>query len=80
MVCVATPLAFETVHPGTVTTPVATLDTDQAQHLMDELWTCGIRPTEGTGSAGSMAATERHLKDMRAIVGGLLKQHGVQLE
>lgn len=38
-----------------------------AQTLMDDLWHCGLRPTEGTGSAGSLAATERHLADMRTI-------------
>lgn len=46
---------------------------EQAQVLMDDLWTCGIRPTEGKGSAGAMAATEKHLKDMRAIVSNKLK-------
>lgn len=49
------------------------LNRDDLQNLMDELWTVGIRPTEGTGSAGSLAATERHLADMRALV---FKQHG----
>jgi len=39
-----------------------------AQVLMDDLWHAGIRPTEGTGSAGSLKATENHLQDMRAIV------------
>lgn len=38
-----------------------------AQVLMDELWNCGVRPTEGTGSAGSLKATENHLEDMRDI-------------
>jgi hypothetical protein len=45
--------------------------------LMDQLWQCGLRPTEGTGSAGSLAATERHLKDMREIAFGLLKNEAV---
>ncbi len=44
-----------------------------AQQLMDELWNVGLRPSEGTGSAGSLAATQRHLGDMRSIVGKLLK-------
>jgi hypothetical protein len=35
---------------------------------MDQLWQCGLRPSEGTGSAGSLAATQRHLEDMRALV------------
>ncbi len=37
------------------------------QILMDDLWQCGFRPTEGTGSAGSLRATEKHLEDMRDI-------------
>jgi hypothetical protein len=45
---------------------------------MDELWRVGLRPTEGTGSAGSLAATERHLKDMQRIALGLLKSKGVE--
>lgn len=36
-----------------------------AQQLMDELWHVGLRPSEGTGSAGAMAATQAHLKDMQ---------------
>jgi hypothetical protein len=57
--------------------PTVTLRIEEAQQLMDELWKCGVRPTEGSGSAGSLAATERHLKDMQAIAFGLLKGHGV---
>jgi hypothetical protein len=47
--------------------PTLSLRTATAQHLMDQLWQCGLRPTEGTGSAGSLAATQRHLDDMRKI-------------
>lgn len=54
--------------------PFAELDTTAAQRLMDELWSCGIRPTEGRGSAGSLAATERHLDDMRRIAFGALME------
>jgi hypothetical protein len=39
----------------------------EAQELMDMLWNCGVRPTE-VGSAGQLAATERHLADMRRLV------------
>jgi hypothetical protein len=35
--------------------------------LIDALWTAGLRPTEGHGSTGQLAATERHLEDMRAL-------------
>lgn len=46
--------------------PVA-ITHDMAQHLMDSLWDCGLRPTEGKGSAGALAATEAHLKDMQTL-------------
>lgn len=52
---------------GMLMPPAANLPIASAQQLMDELWRCGLRPSEGTGSAGSLAATERHLKDMREI-------------
>lgn len=39
-----------------------------AQEMMDGLWSCGIRPTEGAGSAGAMTATQKHLEDMRRLV------------
>lgn len=41
---------------------------DLAQQLMDDLWRCGLRPTEGKGSAGQLTATEYHLEDMRKLV------------
>ena len=53
---------------GEVAQPFLTMDVTEAQTLMDELWYCGLRPSEGTGSAGSLAATERHLSDMRKLV------------
>lgn len=49
------------------------LDQVHAQTLMDDLWHCGIRPTEGSGSAGALAATERHLSDLRTIALHALK-------
>ena len=61
-----------------VDTPIE-ISHKQAQQLMDELWRCGLRPSEGTGSAGSLAATEKHLKDMREIAMGLLRKEGVQV-
>lgn len=48
--------------------PILSLSTDSAQELMDDLWRCGVRPTEGKGSAGQLAAVQAHLADMRAIV------------
>lgn len=59
--------------PGTIISPTFKLEMTEAQSAMDRLWQCGIRPTEGRGSAGSLEATEGHLKDMRAIVFDKLK-------
>lgn len=47
--------------------PMLRVTKDALQQLMDELWRVGIRPSEGTGSAGALAATERHLQDMRRL-------------
>lgn len=62
-----TDLVVGTIEEGTYMRPPIEIDVTAAQGLMDELWRCGLRPTEGTGSAGSLAATERHLADMQRI-------------
>ena len=41
---------------------------EEAQSLMDALWNTGVRPSNGEGSVGQLAATEAHLADMRALV------------
>ena len=61
------------VDEGAVVDPFMVMPLETAQLLMDELWGCGLRPSEGTGSAGSLAATERHLKDMKTIAFHALK-------
>lgn len=77
---VAKPLTLERIEEGTyVSEPTMRLTNQAAQMLMDELWRCGLRPSEGAGSAGSLAATERHLKDVRAVAMGLLRKDGVQV-
>jgi hypothetical protein len=48
--------------------PTFSLKDEECQHLIDELWRVGFRPSEGSGSTGSLAATERHLADMRHLV------------
>ena len=47
--------------------PTFTLEAHTGQELMDALWDCGLRPSEGSGSAGQLAATQKHLEDMRLI-------------
>jgi hypothetical protein len=56
--------------------PTFSLSVTQAQTLMDDLWNAGLRPTEGSGSAGSLRATESHLNDMRKIA---FKKLGVEV-
>lgn len=67
----AAPLTLTRITPeneGREMPPVFTLRDEGCQHLMDELWRVGFRPSEGSGSAGSLAATERHLADMRHLL------------
>ncbi len=52
------------------------LEVDDAQRLVDALWDAGLRPSDGSGSTGQLAATQKHLSDMRSIVA---KKIGVEL-
>jgi hypothetical protein len=65
---VAQPLSLKEYKEGDLTEPFIKLHRHEAQQLMDDLWDCGLRPSEGSGSAGSLKATQGHLKDMRKIV------------
>lgn len=49
------------------------IDKTAAQMLMDSLWDCGIRPSNGEGNAGQLSATTAHLNDMRNIVKQLME-------
>lgn len=79
MVSVAAPVVVAAHEDGAFVEPTISLRNDAAQLLMDELWRCGLRPTEGSGSAGSLAATERHLEDMKKVAFGLLKKEGIDV-
>ena len=48
--------------------PTVQLEKHAAQKLMDDLWDCGLRPSEGSGSAGQLAAVQNHLEDMRKLI------------
>ena len=63
----AASLTWLHVAEGSVLPGTQSLELAAAQELMDSLWQCGLRPTEGAGSAGALAATERHLADLRQI-------------
>ena len=66
--CVARPIIMEKYDDGNYCPPTTSIKLDSAQVLMDDLWNAGVRPTEGSGSSGSLRATESHLSDMRKIV------------
>lgn len=71
---VAQPVVFTASDIGAeLHRPMLKLRPNQAQQLMDELWTVGFRPTQGQQSEGQMGATTRHLNDMRAMVAKLAK-------
>lgn len=65
---IATKIEMETIKDGFIAEPSFYMSGVEGQELIDELWQAGFRPTEGTGSAGAMAATQRHLEDMRRLV------------
>ena len=48
--------------------PTFPIEFEQAQQLMDDLWAAGLRPIEGAGSAGQLAATEAHVGDLRKLL------------
>lgn len=53
--------------------PAMYMNETEAQVLIDSLWDCGLRPSEGSGSAGALLAIQGHLADMRKIVFNRLK-------
>jgi hypothetical protein len=55
------------IGPGAERPCAARLSLEEAQGLLDSLWQAGLRPAEASGSTGQLAATVRHLEDMRAI-------------
>lgn len=70
----AQPAIFQQVGVGdAIEKPLLEFDMDAAQQLMDSLWDCGIRPSEGSGSAGALRATQEHLADMKTVAFHALK-------
>lgn len=75
---IAAPVEFRDYAPDVQQPgPTLALSYAEAQMLVDQLWLVGVRPSEGAGSAGAMAATERHLKDMQRIAFGALREKGL---
>lgn len=67
-------IPFDSVEPGEASEPTLAIPFEAAQQLMDDLWICGLRPSEGAGSAGSLRATQDHLADMRKIAFQLMEK------
>lgn len=63
----AAPITMNLINDGEYISEALSISFKEAQILMDDLWQCGLRPSEGTGSAGQLAATQKHLSDMRLI-------------
>lgn len=70
-IAIAHPFTFTSYPPDEIlprSEPIFSIDPTEAQHLMDELWHLGIRPTEGHGSTGQLAAVEMHRDDLRQML------------
>lgn len=68
-----TSVTFEVKNEFIQPDPTVRIDYDEAQVLMDDLWNAGLRPTEGSGSAGAMRRAELHIEDLRKIAFKVLK-------
>lgn len=62
VIATADDVVMSDLEPGARPRSTISLDGHMAQMLMDDLWRCGIRPSEGSGSAGQLAATQKHLE------------------
>lgn len=71
-IAIAEPVKMKVIEPDEAVcipdVPLFSFDPTEAQHLMDELWHLGIRPTEGHGSTGQLAATEKHLNHITGLL------------
>ena len=64
------PLLLETITDSSIAYPAfVTLSKHTAQILLNDLWQCGLRPSDDVGSVGELKATKNHLEDMRNLVG-----------
>lgn len=67
VIAVAQPVEFKTVPVGSLMQSMLSLTEEDCRALMDELWAAGIRPSNGEGSVGVVAALKHHLDDMRTV-------------
>lgn len=70
-------MSFVEAAPGAEPEPFF-ISQQVAQELADDLYRCGVRPSEAAGSAGAMAAVQEHLKDLRKLLFEDPRTRGVQ--
>lgn len=75
--CYVDRIDFHVAHVATgdapIIPPAIVLQPDEAQQLCDALWDAGVRPTNGEGSTGQLAATQAHLADIKKVAFHALK-------
>jgi hypothetical protein len=54
--------------------PSFILSMESAQRLMDDLYNCGIRPSDAGESVGALSATKFHLEDVRKLLERILDE------
>lgn len=65
----ATPLNFTKVELYAADgLPTFNLSNKETQHLMDQLWDCGLRPTAEVGTTKQVGALKNHLADLQKLV------------
>lgn len=64
----ATNIVFEEKEPGAISSPLMSLQREEAQDLVDQLYAQGIMPNMAKGSSGQLTAVQYHLEDMRKLV------------
>lgn len=58
---VGAPLTLQSIEEGVYPPPTMKVSLEDAQTLMDELWNCNVRPSDGTGNLGQVGAMQTNL-------------------
>lgn len=61
----ARPIEFGELPANRLASGCIGLNNEELQELMDALWSCGIRPSNGEGNVGQIGAMRQHLADMK---------------
>jgi len=63
--------AYTEDHANSYLAPAFQLSRDHTQHLMDELWRVGVRPSRASTGSDVIDAQKAHLVDIREMAQGL---------